>query len=281
MRRGRYPSSGKPSKQTIFDELERRPGTFTELHERTKLAESTLSEHLKKLEEKGEVVREFIGGKLIYKLSTKALDPVDLTIRHLEALVPPSSTLDSELGRKLLTEPVVAVIVEFKRQGYGPLMRAIPEDIRTELKLDKILLKFDELTLTNTLAQYYFERDKLPELLKCMSPDERKLYFVLKSGSEKLMGYSNELMPFLKKRGISNKKFDELLEWMKPILETPNLLSKLFNWELSSQLDEFSRRRDVAQAQMLLSKMKSGKLSKKGLDKLKERLEKLKGGEKA
>lgn len=281
MRRGRYPSSGKPSKQTIFDELERRPGTFTELHERTKLAESTLSEHLKKLEEMGEVVREFIGGKLIYKLSTKALDPVDLTIRHLKALVPPSSTLDSELGRKLLTEPVVAVIVEFKRQGYGPLMRAIPEDIRTELKFDKILLKFDELTLTNTLAQYYFERDKLPELLKCMSPDERKLYFALKSRSEKLMGYSNELVPFLKKRGISDKKFDELLEWMKPILETPNLLSKFFNWKLSSELSSsmstirtaqsfskmaLSKKRDVNELISLLSKRK---------------LDKLKGGEKS
>lgn len=279
--RGRPPSilkgKRKESEKTILSELERASGTFTELRERTGLADSTLSMYLKKLEGQGSVVRELIGRKVVYKLSAKTLDPVDTTIRHLEAIVPPSSKFNGERGRELLTKDVTNAIVEFDKKSLESAMQFIPEFFKPQLER---MFKFNEITLIKTLARHSFERDQLPKLLKRMPSAERKFYRELISSLKKRGLIYYGLAPFLKKRGM-DKQFDGLLEWMKPILETRNPLSELFNWELSFQLGEFSRLKDTARALMLLSEIKSGKISKKKMEKLKERFEKLKGGEKA
>lgn len=220
--RGRPLASSKrkrtPSERVIINVLERggmRGCTFKELEKETELSVSTLSEHLRILEEDGEIERR-IGRrtergrerpKAVYVLSAKALDPVQKTLMRLDAVASPPTKLDIELGQKLLTEPVVAAIVEFnKSRKVAQFLEKI--GIRIEPR-------FDEITLITTLAQYDFECNHLPKFFKRMSwVTDRKSYF--------------ELIPFLKKREMT-EQFNKLLEWMKALLETPNLASELFN----------------------------------------------------
>ena len=108
------------NKLRIIRELEKGPATFTELINRTGLSRAVVNNRLKELEKELGLYREYRNKKLLIMLPAKVRDSVSSTIRDLEALVLPPSRLDSELGRKLLTGPVVDAIVESGRQQLSP-----------------------------------------------------------------------------------------------------------------------------------------------------------------
>lgn len=219
--RGRPPAHLKPkgSERMILKALEQSPGTFTDLRERTKLADSTLSHYLKKLENQNLVEREYKRPNLLIKLSAKALDPVRRTIRHLEELVPPPSTLDVELGQKLLTKEVVDAMIEIYHTKFRHVFS--PDDFSKISKLFggtiSVEPEFNEAVLLTVLAYYWCEKS-FPSLLEPKST---------RTATKPTYEPAVAVTPVLKNRGLV-KQFDSLLKWADPLLKTPSMASGLF-----------------------------------------------------
>jgi hypothetical protein len=248
------------NKLRIIDELKMGPATFTELIDRTKLSRAVVYNRLKELGKEQEIYREYRNGKLLIMLRPKALDPVGSTIRDLQVMALPSK-LDSELGQKLLTEPVVAAIAEFDKRILQQTIESMKEMMKIPESIIPPLPKpsFYTTDLISALAQYRFERDRLPELQKRFQRAVRKMEARgLPTEKVKTFAPRPKLMSFLKERRL-HEQFDKLLEWINPVLETRNRLSELFNWEQSSELDThtFTILCLEALPKMLLSSKKS------------------------
>ena len=196
----------KPAEDIIMTELEKAPGTFTKLRVRSGLADSTLSEHLKNLEAKGEIAREYRKGELLIKLSDSATSPIEKTLRHLEALAP--HNLDIEVGRELLTNEFVNTFF------YGRF-----EDSKEKLKEHGI--EFNEYYLLKILANFNTELrfaeglNKGENIVSWMWIDP-KLAKLLKKKIEDpelflALGVARQL-------GIL-KQLEDLLDWISPLLE--------------------------------------------------------------
>jgi DNA-binding transcriptional ArsR family regulator len=203
----------------ILKALEQSSGTFTDLRKRTKLADSTLSYYLKELEDHALIEREYKRPNLLIKLSAKALDPVQKTLRHLEELVPPPSKLDIELGQKLLTKQVVDTMEEIYRTRFRPIFA--PEEFS---KLSKLFgrsisfeLEFNETVFITVLAYYHCEMI-FPNLQE--SPKAETL-------GKPVYTPAGAITPILKNKGLI-KQFDALLEWAKPLLQTSSIAAALF-----------------------------------------------------
>lgn len=201
----------KRGEKIILNELEGNPGTFTELQKRTKLSTSTLSKYLEDLQSRGFIEREYIPSerkplerrrpKWLIKLSAKALSPIEKILRHLETVLPEPS---KELGRKLLTEPVIQTLMDIQ-EAQSKLGSKF---WKYEFEPSK---KFDEaMVLLSSLAIYYLERFRLPRMLKrgeISSFDSKKFVAV----------------PLVKKRELL-KTFDKLTEWADSISKNSPLI---------------------------------------------------------
>lgn len=249
MRRGRSPkiSGRKMSERAVIEALEEAPGTFTEVYERVDMAKSTFNDSLKELEDKDEVERYYDKERraTLIRLSEKLVDSVEKALRHLENLTV-RSILDLEKGRELLNEGYVLDAVTristlqwlpephnhwLSSSEYWDKVREF-EDTKYERSLDTIKKEFNEYKLIKTLARYFTDRYLMPNF----SYGEYKGFLTPEMlGPENLFETEKEFQEFLDEKykdrklfpviwaieqmGIK-KEFDELLLWIRPLLET-------------------------------------------------------------
>lgn len=99
----------KLSQERIFEALKQKPGTFTDLKNRTGLSKNVLSGHLKQMSNGGLIERKFDSDEemVLYHLSKRASDPRELLLRELDLICVEqlSSSISKEV-RRLLTPKV-------------------------------------------------------------------------------------------------------------------------------------------------------------------------------
>jgi hypothetical protein len=201
-------------------------GTFEELLTRSGLARATLSKELRGLDTEGLLERFPIPPKekgkgkryqLVIRLSEKALDPVNKTLRHLEFLMLPPEKLDTELGRELLTDPVIDAIKEVEATRFSKFLPSL-------VPKEPSRARFDEIMLITALACYYCERRELPYADKLARKRGRKESIFPKA----TRGYT--ALPIVRQRGLV-RQFDDLLDWIEPLLIASPLAYVLFQRE--------------------------------------------------
>lgn len=204
----------------ILSTLEQGPGTFTQLLKRSGLARSTFTHHLEILRAKGLIERAYEGPRrLLIRLSAKALDPVQKTLRHLEELIPPPARLDIEAGEKLLTKQVVDTMEEVYRTRFRYIFS--PNEFSKLSKLFGRSISFEpefNETVFITVLAYYFCEKVFPSL---QEPPRAE---TLGKPAYTLAG---AITPVLRNKGLI-KQFDALLEWAKPLFQTSSIAAGLF-----------------------------------------------------
>lgn len=249
MKRGRSPrhKGRKQSEKAIIEALDEGPDRWQEVYERVDMAKSTFNDSLKDLENKEEVERYYDKDEraTLIRLTEKLDEPVERTLRHLENITV-RSTLDLKKGRELLNEnyvlDAVARISTLKwlsephnhwlsLSEYRDEVQKIdnPDHERT---LDSIEEEFNEYRLVRVLARYFTDRYLLPnfsygEYKGVLTPEML--------GPENLFETEEKFQEFLDEKykdrksfpviwaieqmGIK-KEFDELLLWIRPLLES-------------------------------------------------------------
>jgi DNA-binding Lrp family transcriptional regulator len=217
------------SQTLIVNALEKAPMTFTGLKKEIRLSPSTLAEHLKKLEEKNYIDRS--GDHRVIKLSQKALNPVEKTLRGLIATVQPPCELDVGLGRKLLAGPVIEIILELDGCIPWVAWRSLEEQKKLLKMVEEELAKrgfppprsppneLDEIKLIRVLAAYELERNPDSLIAGITKDDVSRVahrFFVL---------------PYVKEKGLT-KEFDGLLKWIIPLRFQSKPINTLFVLEI-------------------------------------------------
>lgn len=231
------------SERIILDAIE--PSvTFTELWKRTKLSTSTLSKYLKKLKEQKFIERVYDPktGKLLYRLSKKALKPGEVFLRELDRLCTEPFPLEVSAGLKRpLTDQVwsemlrVADRVKFRDEKlYGDVEGGL---FHTYLRH----LNSQPYRALAGLWIYHVERDYLSEFRKRLESSRKSkpkkgvaiaIWDWAKVEKVYRKGEGLIALPFVKKAGLE-RKFDGLLaEFEKLPLSPP---AKLLHAEVMEE----------------------------------------------
>lgn len=236
----------KKSRRQITNFLEDGPARAIDISDNTSLAKSTVSAEIGDMEEKELVERYYDSdrGGVLVKLSKRVLDPVPKTIRHLNRVA--SSPLDAEKGQELLEgekgaileisllelNPVTQVFETYE-EGKNRRIEELSNVMEEEDAKEKVQkpIEFDEMHLLKALARYHLERKlvsslpengdgaapvKSPSVLSSLDPEGRnELEEMLEDE-----GGNKQLLPasrIVEEKGLE-KKFNELLEWIDPLL---------------------------------------------------------------
>jgi hypothetical protein len=230
------------------------PGTFEELVKKTSLARTTLSEGLAELETAGRLECKTEPPKkrgrgqrhrIVYQLVKSELAPVAKALRHLGKI----GEIDTELGRKLLTKPVVKAMIDISNLYYGSDAQGKNCQIRSELDLDpggRAKPEFNELTLLKALARYNIENCMVPHspngsfkwgflpglMPLCPFPCNLPHYLDVKMTPDEYDKWlKSNVLPGIKFLINKNflKKFDKLMVWIRPLIEVGGMRTDPIN----------------------------------------------------
>lgn len=215
----------KTSRKIIINVLEKDgPGKFEQLLKRTGLARSTFNLELKELDKEGQIEYEpFKANRgrrygYLIKLTAVASTPVESALRHLESLVLPPQKLDIELGRKLLTDPVINAIKKIDATRFSKYFQPLMPQTFSRAK-------FNEFMLLTALACYYCERYRLPRLSKQVQTTGMKRALAVQS-----RGYT--ALPIVRRRDLT-RQFEKLLKWIEPLKQSSTLVDALIWREIA------------------------------------------------
>jgi DNA-binding HxlR family transcriptional regulator len=204
----------KNSINKILESLENEPATFEELRDRTGLAGTTISdglvelEKLEKIERTVEPPRERGRGKknrIVIRLCEKELSPIAKTIRHLDKIASTEKQFDSSQGFALLIGSVISTVKEIDIEKHRELLfknlqsKKGAEEYLKKLKSEQ--LEFNEVMLLRALACLAAEREFLNQ-------------------PSKIRPITNLIVLSIIKKNKLTSYFDNLLEWVKPVIES-------------------------------------------------------------
>lgn len=227
----RKPGPTKHSEKIIIQVLERSPKTFGELVGETGLAKITVAEELAKLEERGRIERKIepppLGKgrhRIVICLAEKELAPRERMLRHLENIIT-AQKIDTELGRKLLTDNIVHAILEIASLWWNSAEEKFEPSSCLSLELD-------EAVLIAALARYHFDVRAVWRMIEEEVPfddpdDPIQRFFIEKSKEpEKLFEQFCKshrrnpagVFPALKvaRKWKIEKELNTLLDWIGP-----------------------------------------------------------------